>query len=148
MTFLRESLACSQDVPHAAGKWQRFLDDNSSHNRSVPSAPPLETGARIPTQQNTTHPTGGAPLHHNTEGPRKWPTAQLSLQRDNKIQHMVRLCIVRCPERVGAENEGVVTTSGDTGCCSGEVGSNHYTGGRQRPRSPARGVTGDYLTGK
>ena len=39
MAFLREPLACSQDVPHAAGKWQCFLDDNSSHNRPVPPAP-------------------------------------------------------------------------------------------------------------
>lgn len=37
---------------------------------------------------------------------------------DNKIQHVVQLHVGRCPERVGGGNEGVVTTSGDTGCCS------------------------------
>lgn len=134
MPFLRESLACSQDVPHAAGKWQCFLDDNSSHNRPVSPAPLLETGARVPMQQNTTHPTGGAPLHHNTQGPRKWPTARLSLQSDNKIQHMVRLHIARCPKRVGGENEGVVTTSGDTGCCG--WGGRIPTGTREAGRDP------------
>lgn len=127
MAFLREPLACSQDVPHAAGKWQCFLDDNSSHNRPVPPAPLLERG-----KGTHAHPTGGGTLHHNTQGPRKRPTARLSLQSDNKIQHVVQLHIGRCPKWVGGGNEGVVITSWDTGCCS-LGGPDSHTGGRQDP---------------